>query len=245
MIWRFVPVLVLMLSGCITEQVGPSRNERASDVNVQLGLGYMQQGDMQLANEKLRKAIVQNPESSNAHNAYAILQERLGENEKAEEQYLIALELDPEDSQVNNNYGTFLCRNQREAESEKFFLAAIKNPLYKTPEYAWTNAAICLGKIGQSEKEYDYLREAVNVNPSYAPALYRITELEFDLKQYQRARFYLSRYFKVRNKSAESLWLAIRIELELDNKDNAYSYGLQLENNFPESELTKEWLSIK
>jgi len=237
--------LVSLLSACVTDQPGMSKNDQASDVNVQLGLGYMQQGNMQLANEKLRKALVQNPDSAYAHNGFAILQERLGENERAEQHYRKAIQINPDDSEANNNLGTFLCRNGREEESEQYFLAAVDNSLYRTPEYAYTNAAICLGKVGNDEKKYQYLRDAVNANPSYSPALYQLSKLEFEREAYQRAVFYLNRYFNLREKSAESLWLGIRIELALDNKDNAYSYGLQLENNFPDTEMTQSWLAIK
>jgi len=54
-----------------------------------------------------------------------------------------ALRIDPNDSAANNNYGMFLCRRKREKEAFKYFMAALKNPLYttlrtptRTPAYA-------------------------------------------------------------------------------------------------------------
>jgi len=140
----FVLLIMVLLSGCVTTSDRVPDNVKASAINVQLGMGYLQQDNMEQASEKLSKALRQDPNSASAHNAYGILQERLLQKEKAEEHYKIATELEPGNSAAANNYGTFLCRNKREAESEKYFLRAVENPLYNTPEYAYTNAALCL-----------------------------------------------------------------------------------------------------
>jgi type IV pilus assembly protein PilF len=107
-------LLLGLLQACVTAGPTKSQNEKASAVNVQLGIGYLQQNNLELASEKLDKALRQDPNSAAAHNAYAILQDRLQQAEKAEYHYKRATTLDPRDSQANNNYGAFLCRNNRE-----------------------------------------------------------------------------------------------------------------------------------
>ena len=105
-------LLILLLpfvTACVT--VGgepPTRNEKASDINVQLGLGYMAQNNFEVADQKLLRALDQNPESAGAHHAYAILQDRLAQKDIAGKHYKIATELDPKDSLASNNYGWFL-----------------------------------------------------------------------------------------------------------------------------------------
>ena len=49
----------------------------------------------------------------------------------------------PNDPDINNNYGWFLCQTGREKESINYFVAALKNPLYTTPENAYVNAGVC------------------------------------------------------------------------------------------------------
>jgi len=125
------------LQACVAVQEGQTQDEKASAVNVQLGIGYMQQNKLDLASEKLTKALRQDPKSAPVHNAYAILQERLKQMDLAEVHYKEATRLDPKNSQAANNYGAFLCRTGREVESEKYFLQALDNPLYSTPEFAY------------------------------------------------------------------------------------------------------------
>ncbi len=63
-------------------QEGGTKNEKASKINVQLGIGYYHRGNLESANEKLIKALDQDPKSSQAHHAYAVLQNRFQDKEK-------------------------------------------------------------------------------------------------------------------------------------------------------------------
>ncbi|MDC1287848.1 tetratricopeptide repeat protein, partial [Gammaproteobacteria bacterium] len=118
----FLLLAMWLLQACVAVNPGQTQDEKASAVNVQLGIGYLQQNKLELASQKLTKALRQDPNSASAHNAYAILQERLNQLDLAENHYKKATKLDRNDAQAANNYGTFLCRNGRERESEKYFL---------------------------------------------------------------------------------------------------------------------------
>jgi type IV pilus assembly protein PilF len=246
-------VLLLLLLGLLQACYVPvepelSEPERASAVNVQLGIGYMQQNNLELANEKLSKALRQDPDSAPAHNAYAILQDRLLQTEKAEHHYKEATRLDPENSQAANNYGAFLCRHGRERESEKYFLQALKNPLYNTPEVAYTNAALCLLALGEPEETQqakEYLNKAIAANSDFGPALFAMANLLFEEGEYAAAKLYLDHYQLVARANARSLWLAIRNTLQLDSKGDVDELAQRLEMDFPNSWEYKEWLAIQ
>jgi type IV pilus assembly protein PilF len=212
---------------------------------VQLGIGYLQQNKLELASEKLSKAIKQNPDSASAHNAYAILQDRLKQYDLAEYHYKKATELDPKDSQAANNYGAFLCRNGRELEAEKYFIQATKNPLYKTPEYAYTNAAICLLKIDRVEPAREYLRKALASKSDFATALLAMADILFAEGDYEGAKLYIDRYHLVARATAKSLWLAIRNSLELDSSADVSEYAKRLQQEFPDSEEYQAWRKIQ
>lgn len=242
----FLILLLPLLTGCVT--VGgepPTRNEKASAINVQLGFGYMQQNNLEQANQKLLKALRQNPESASAHNAYAILQDRLLEKDVAEKHYKIATELDPGDSQAANNYGTFLCLNGREAESEKYFLLAVKNPLYSTPEYAYTNAARCLLRINEKAKAKKYLSKALAARSNFGNALIEMSTIELDAGNFDVAKLYIDRFHLVDRPTARSLWLAIRSELGMDETNDVEELGNLLVKDFPNSAETKSWLELQ
>ncbi|MEE8364915.1 MAG: type IV pilus biogenesis/stability protein PilW [Gammaproteobacteria bacterium] len=237
--------MVLSLAGCVTVDPRESKNVRASKINVQLGIGYMQQNNLEVANEKLLKALRQNPKSAAAHNAYAMLQDRLLQKDKAEYHYKRATKLDRKDSQAANNYGTFLCRNNRVAEAEKYFLRALKNPLYKTPEFAYTNAALCLLKIDKNERAKDYLRKALAARSNFPTALIAMGRLVFEQDNFSEAKIYLDRFHRVANPTATSLWLAIRTELELNSSSDVDALTENLESNFPDSDEYQSWLKTQ
>ncbi|MGD2172751.1 MAG: type IV pilus biogenesis/stability protein PilW [Gammaproteobacteria bacterium] len=242
----FALLLILgLLQACVAVNPQQTQNEKASAVNVQLGIGYLQQNKLDLASEKLEKALRQNPDSASAHNAYAILQDRLKQYDKAEYHYRRATELDPKDSQAANNYGAFLCRNGREREAEEYFLQAIKNPLYKTPEYAYTNAAICLLKVNRVEPAREYLRKALAAKSDFAAALIAMADILFDEGDYEGAKLYIDRYHLVARPSAKSLWLAIRNTLQLDTRADVSEYAQRLKEEYPDSEEYKAWRQIQ
>ena len=248
---KIVALLVLLglLQACyVPVEPEISDPERASAVNVQLGIGYLQQGNLELANDKLSKAIRQNPESASAHNAFAILQDRLLQTEKAEYHYKEATRLDPKNSQAANNYGAFLCRHGRELESEKYFMQALKNPLYSTPEFAYTNAALCLLQLGVPEETLqakEYLRKAIAAKSDFGPALLTMANLLFEEGDYAAAKPYLDHYHLVVRASARSLWLAIRNTLQLDSEGDVGELAQRLETDFPNSPEYKQWLAIQ
>lgn len=238
-------LLAVLLPACVAVDPGQTQNEKASAVNVQLGIGYLQQNKLQLADEKLDKAIRQDPESASAHNAYAILQERLKQTDKAEYHYRRATELDPKDSQAANNYGTFLCRNGRELESEKYFMKALDNPLYSTPEYAYTNAAVCLLKVRQTEPAREYLRKALTERSDFGPALLAMGGLYFDEMDYANAQIYLDRFHRAAQPTPRSLWLAIRTSLSVDPDTDVSELVQRLGTDFPDSREYQLWKGLE
>ena len=234
-----------LLQGCVAVTDGPTQEEKASKVNVQLGIGYLQQNKLELANEKLSKALRQDDQSAAAHNAYAILQQRLKQDDLAEYHFQRATELDPNDSNAANNYGTFLCNHGREKESEKYFMQALDNPLYSTPEFAYTNAAVCLLKIGEAEQAKEYLRQALAQRSDFAPALFTMGNLFYDEADYESSKVYMDRYHLVARPSATSLWIAIRSSLNVEPDTDVSELVDRLRNDFPDSDEYKQWKEVQ
>jgi len=240
---KFVGLLLLMwlLQACVAVNPGQTQDEKASAVNVQLGIGYLQQNKLELASQKLTKALRQDPKSASAHNAYGILQERLKQMDLAEFHYEKATKLDRNDAQAANNYGTFLCRNGRERESEKYFLQALNNPLYSTPEYAYTNAAVCLLKVDEAQSAKEYLRKALNEKSDFAPALLTMGGLLLGEMDYEGAKVYLDRYHLVAKPGARSLWLSIQAAQKIDASTDVTELVERLQTDFPNSREYQLW----
>ncbi len=204
----------------------------------QLGLGYMREGEYELAWRRLHRALEVAPDYSAAHNGMGLLYERLNQPSKADEHYQRAVTLNPTDSSAQTNYGSFLCRQGRTDEAEQRFLQALKNSLYATPEFAYANAGVCLHGAGQDEKAERYLRSALELNPRLPPALLTMSELKLRARQALSARAYLQRYLEVGEQNAQALWLGVRIERELGDKATADSYATRLRSRFPDARET-------
>jgi type IV pilus assembly protein PilF len=208
---------------------------KAAQINVQLGVEYFRQGDLEQALKKLERAIQEDPDLPSAHNALALLKQRLGQSKEAEKHFQRAIRLDPSNSEAQNNYGVFLYNQRRYREAEEHFLEAVKNPLYGTPELAYENAGLAVQRMADFEKAEEYYRKALQLERRLPKSLYRMAEINFRKGYYHKAQEYLQRYRAVAQHIPQSLWLGIRIEDELGNEDAVSSYALLLRQSFPDS----------
>ncbi len=230
--------LVLSVFGCATNSstdINTGPNKKAAEINTQLGVNYLSQGKYKLADEKLRRALKQDPNSSTAHWVFALLQERLGENKVAERHYRKAISLNPKDSKAHNNYGTFLCNQNRVQEAEKEFLLAIENPLYAQAASAYANAGLCALKIPDKVAAEDYFQKSLSINPEQRSSLIQMAKLSFERKEYAQTSHYIQRYEQISKHNSESLWIAFQSESNLGNREKANSYANQLKKQYPSS----------
>ena len=234
----FLLCVLVILSACASSpgDSPQSENSKAAEINVQLGINYFGQGEYKLADEKLRRALRQDPRSATANWVFALLQERLGEFEVAEKHFRKAISLDPKDSKAHNNYGTFLCNQGRIPEAEKEFLSAVKDPLYAEAASAYANAGICLLKVPDKVKAEEYFRQALEKNASERSALYQMGLLSFERQEYEQASFYFQKYESVAKHSSQSLWMAYQTEVHLGNQGKAENYAHQLKRTYPSSQ---------
>lgn len=233
-------VLCLSLAGCGTtgtgnKPVSQQKVDRLAKLHTQLGLGYLREGRYETAWKRLNRALEIEPNYSAAHNAMALLHEQLDKPREAETHYRRAVAISPSDSASRNNLGRFLCAQGRVAEAEAEFLKAVENPLYDSPEIAYTNAGLCLYAEGRLQKAEDYLRRALQFNPNIPRALLTMASLTLKKGHPQPARAYLQRYLALERHTPESLWLGVQIERLLGDRNAAASYAMSLKNNFPDS----------
>lgn len=222
-----------LLSGCTESITDP----KASDYNSELGVRYLQQGRLKLANEKLLKSLEQNPNSAQSNHYYALLQERLGVTNKADSHFKKAISVAPLDPELRNNYGSFLCKTNRPQAAVKQFLAAIKDPLYSTPEFAYTNAGICLIKANNSNSDEaeKYFRLALKKRASFPSALLEMAKLYNNRQNYSKAQAFMLRYESVGKSSPEALELCSTINARMGNMSKASSCRSTLLRLFPSS----------
>jgi type IV pilus assembly protein PilF len=219
----------------VTHSTQTYDRQAIAEANLNLGIAYIQQGQYQQALDKLNRARIAQPDYAPTYNTLGVLYQRLGENAEAEKYYQHAIKLNPMDSAALNNYGQFLCQSNRFDEAEKTFMESASNPLYPTPEIAITNAGTCALNNDRPDLAEGYFKQALDRNPRIAPALFQMAELSYNRGEYLPARGFLQRYLEDNKHTSRSLWLGIRIERELGNKNAVSSYALLLRNQFSDT----------
>ena len=221
---------------------GGTANQLAN-VNAQLGLGYLRNGQLDLAWERLNAALQADPNYATAHNGMALVYGRLNEPQKAEEHFKRAIALNPSDSAAQTNYGAFLCQHGRIDEGETHFMKAVANPLYTKPAMAYSNAGLCKLRVDDLEGAHIYFRAALRADPRFPVALENMAQISFDEQAFLAARGYMQRYEEVSTHTPRSLWLGIRIEEMLGDKDAVSSLAMLLKANYPDSPETEMLLN--
>jgi len=190
-------VAAIALVACSSTSNRAQKKSDASQYNMQLGMAYLNQGDLGLAKEKLDRAVAENPGEPNVHSAMAMLQDRLGHPDLADKEFKAALNLGPRNPDVLNNYAVYLCRTGRTDEGVKSFEEAAHNALYRTPEVAYANAGVCLRGAKRDTQAAMSFQRALHVKPNFAEAAYQLSDLELTRGKTTDARTRLDQFLGV------------------------------------------------
>lgn len=243
---KLAVLAIFLLSGCVTQQSQDASREsgqhEGAKIHTELGAGYYAQNQMGIALEEFNDAIRIDPGYAQAYNGLGMVYAALREDDKADANYKKALQLEPGNSESRNNYGTFLCSRNRIDESIGQFLEAVKNPLYTSVGSAYLNAGICSLKKQDVKNAELYFQKALQAQPLLHQAAYQLALIHFNRGQHQLAHNDLQNAM-VSNPTPEMLWLAIRIERVLGDKNAESSYILLLKSKYPNSDQTKALLA--
>lgn len=234
----FSVTVLLVLSGCVTEthRVGrPVDLEKSLQAHVDLGLGYMAQGNLARAKEKLNRAMEIDPNAATVHNAYALLFQLENETEIAEQHFLRAIRLDPKYSAARNNFGAFLFSEGRYKEAIEQLEVGAQDPFYRSRSQVFENLGVCYLKTGDKKSAKEAFDHATSLNPRQTRSILELAELAYEQQDYSQAQNLYKRYLAISEQSARSLWLGIRVAQIFQKNDELASYALMLKNIFPAS----------
>lgn len=220
-------------TGTITGEVGDPRNR--AKLHTELGSLYYSRGNMGVALEELRSAVAADPDYAPAHGMFGVVYQELRENRLAEQSFERALRLAPNDPDINHNYGWFLCQTQREQASIGYFLQAVRNPLYPMPYRSFSAAGQCSMRTNNLKEAEGFFERALKLEPDEPASLLNMGRIRYRQGDVNDARKLVSRYNKLVTPTAESLWLALRIERKDGEHVAETSYATQLRRRFPGS----------
>lgn len=167
---RFLVIFSLYaLCSCSSMKAVPDpeekQNIKIAEINIQLGIAYLDKRDMQRAKQKLLYALQKAPSLPEAWYSMAYYFEVTGNKEQANADYLQAVKLAPQRGDVNNNYGTFLCRTGQYSEAVNYFIRATKDQEYLETAGAYENAGLCALEIPNRKLAMQYFSQALESDP--------------------------------------------------------------------------------
>jgi len=231
-----------LVGGCVSSGGGTASKpgSNAAAYNLQLGVSYLQQGNLAVAKEKLERALKQDPRSPAVHSSLGLLYERLGDTKRADGEHKRALSLAPKDPDILNNYAVFLCRDGRADEGVRLFEQAAANPLYRTPWAAYTNAGVCLRSSQRNAEAETRFARALQIRPDYAEAVLQAADLELATQRGASALKRVLDYLSVNAATPELLLLGWRAADGQQERGIALGLAQRLRTEFPDSPQARE-----
>jgi len=224
----------------VAEQAANSGPNQRAQIHTERAGEYYRLGNLSVALEAAQQAVAVLPTYAPAHNMLGIIYMQLREDAKAAQSFEQALKLAPNDPETLNNYGWYVCQRQNPALAMQYFRAALKDPLYNSPERAMHNSGVCARKAGDITQAEIQFRAALQRQPLYAPSLLELADLNFSKGKVKEAELLLIRHMQVMQaSSADALLLGVRIARANGDKMTEISYVQQLRRRFPDSPQTR------
>ncbi len=208
---------------------------KRAKIRLELAAGYYNNGQTTVALDELKQSISADPGLFEAHNLRGLIYMRLNDFPLAEESFRRALQLSPQAASVQHNYGWLLCQQGRMQDSYVQFQAAIANPNYSERSKSWMAMGVCQVKAGSRNDAIASLTRANELDPSNPVAGYNLALLLMQRGELTKAQFQVRRINNSEYANAETLWLGIKIEQMLGNKDAMTQLGAQLRKRFAQS----------
>ena len=248
-VWAAVAALSLLglLQACTTttqnaegREIRPANEpadpERRARARLELAGAYYSRGQHETALDEVKLALAAKSDLPEAYSLRGLILSSLGDLPAAEESFQRALRLAPQDGSTMHNYGWFLCQQRRFADADLQFGAALQQPQYRDLVRTLLAQGVCQARAGLWSAAERTLSRSYELDPSNPVTAFNLSEVLLRRGELERARFYVRRVNAVPDQvSAQSLWLAARIERRMGNLAEVQILGRQLQDRFPQS----------
>jgi type IV pilus assembly protein PilF len=240
----FLCAILCASAACVSTTTGSSLPEPdvadAASANFQLGVRYFQNGNYDLARDRLEQSLELDSKRAVVWSTLGATYEMLGNVRLAEESHDKAIRLEPRNFDVQNAYAVFLCRQKRYDDAETQLDRSIKASTNDNPEIMLTNAGVCMMQKPDYVKAEEYFRQALERRPTYSEALLQMAVLKHAVGDDLGARAFLQRYRTTNKDSAGVLYLCAIIEKELGDERARAECADRLMGDFPRSAEAKK-----
>lgn len=241
--------LLALLAGCASPAPDSTRTPdplpeappradtaRLAQTRLELAAAYFQRGQNATALQEIKAALQADPTQLAAFGLRGLIYAAMGDTGQAEESFRQGLRLSSRDPDTLHNYGWFLCQERRFPEADQQFALATQVPAY--PDLARTLMAqgICQARAQRWPEAERTLARAYELDPANPATGFNLADVLYRRGEYERARFYIRRVHQIDDQvTAQSLWLALRIERKLGQTGQVEQLGSLLGSRFPSS----------
>ena len=212
-----------------------SPGRKRARIRLELAMGYFEQNKNTVALDEIKQALAADPNYAAAYSLRGLVYMRLDDPGLAEDSFRRAIALNPRDGNAMHNYGWLLCQQKRYADANQQFARALDTPNYGDRPKTLMTQGVCQMQAGQKAEAEKSLTQAYELDAANPVIGYNLALLLAQRQEWTRAQFYIRRVNNSQAANAESLWLGVKIERQLNNRDSVASLGGQLQRRFPGS----------
>jgi type IV pilus assembly protein PilF len=209
--------------------------QKRAKIRLELAVGYLEQGQTNIALDEVKLAIAADPRSADAFSLRGLIYMRLNDFGLARESFNRGILLNPRDGNILHNLGWLACQESRFAEAVLNFDRALASPNYAGPAKTFLAKGVCLLRSGDARQAENNFLRSFELDASNPIATFNLANLLYKRNDLVRSQFYIRRINNNDYVNAESLWLATKIERKLGNTQGVIQLADRLKKQFPTS----------
>lgn len=204
-------------------------------LRLELAIGYFEAGQTTVALDEIKQALTADPSYAEAYNLRGLVYMRLEDAGLAEDSFRRSIAINPREANTLHNYGWLLCQQNRYGDAAQQFAQALAVPGYTDRAKTLMTQGVCLLKAGDRAGAERSLTEAYELDAGNPVVGFNLASILWQRDELSRAQFYIRRVNNGPSANAETLWLGIKIERKLNNREALAQLVGQLQRRFPQS----------
>jgi type IV pilus assembly protein PilF len=209
--------------------------QKRAKIRLELALGYLDQGQINVALDEVKLAIVADPRSVDAYSLRGLIYMRLNDFGLARDSFNRGIAINPRDGNILHNLAWLACQESRFAEAILNFDKALTIPNYTGQAKTYLAKGVCLLRSGDARQAESNFLRSFELDASNPIATFNLANLLYKRNDLIRSQFYIRRLNNNEYVNAESLWLAAKIEKKMGNSQGVLQWSERLRKQFPTS----------
>jgi type IV pilus assembly protein PilF len=209
--------------------------QKRAKIRLELAVGYLEQGQTNVALDEVKLAIAADPRSAEAFSLRGLIYMRLNDFGLARDSFNRGIVLNPRDGNILHNLGWLACQESKYPEAVVNFDKALAAPNYAGAAKTYLAKGICLLRSGDARQAENSFQRSFELDAGNPITTFNLANLLYKRNDLIRSQFYIRRLNNNDYVNAESLWLAAKIEKKMGNNPGVAQFAERLRKQFPTS----------